>query len=203
MTHNTTHTRRWSTPTIALLICAGLAGAAGAQTPSGVSTAKAKELAAVMKGKNIESFAVREGTSPNRFVAVMLVPDVQLLLVSAAYSRPTDIEYRIYQKDFSTAYQDLRNGTLASERFYVEDFLGDGLIATPAKNAQPDSVTIGTAAQLFEGAADPKKRNDKRLPADAYLKAFTEADKRYADLLAALIQELKKAGDVTIARELR
>jgi len=197
--------RRFTGLILAVTFVSGLVSATQvlAQTPAGLSTAKAKELSAMMKGKNIDSFAVREGQSPNRFVAVMLVPDVQLLLVSAVYSRPTDIEYRIYQKDYAQAYRDLRSGALASERFFVEDVLGDGLMATPAKNAQPDSCIIGTATQSFVGAADPKKSKDTRMALEPYMKAFGEADKRYAELLDGMIQELKKAGLVAPARELR
>jgi hypothetical protein len=197
--------RRFTGLILAATFVSGLVSATqvAAQTPAGLSTAKAKELSAIMKGKNIDSFAVKEGQSPNRFVAVMLVPDVQLLLVSAVYSRPTDIEYRLYQKDYSQAYRDLRAGALASDRFFVEDVLADGLMAMPAKNAQPDSVTVGTAAQLFVGAADPKKSKDTRMALEPYMKAFGEADKRYAELLDGVIQELKKAGIVAPARELR
>jgi len=197
--------RKFTGLVLAVTFVSGLVSATqvAAQTPAGLSTAKAKELSAIMKGKNIDSFAVKEGQSPNRFVAVMLVPDVQLLLVSAVYSRPTDIEYRLYQKDYSQAYRDLRAGALASDRFFVEDVLADGLMAMPAKNAQPDSVTVGTAAQLFVGAADPKKSKDTRMALEPYMKAFGEADKRYAELLDGVIQELKKAGIVAPARELR
>jgi hypothetical protein len=197
--------RRFTGLVLAVTFASSLASATqvAAQTPAGLSTAKVKELSAIMKGKNIDSFAAREGQSPVRFVAVMLVPDVQLLLVSATYSRPTDIEYRLYQKDYGLAYRELRSGTLASDRFFVEDVLGDGLMATPAKNAQPDSVSIGTATQSFVGAADPKKSKDTRMAVEPYMKAFSEADKRYAELLDGLIQELKKAGTVAPARELR
>jgi hypothetical protein len=197
--------RRFAGLILAVTFVSGLANATqvAAQTPTGLSTAKVKELSAIMKGKNIDSFVAKEGQSPNRFVAVMLVADVQLLLVSAVYSRPTDIEYRIYQKDYAQAYRDLRAGALASERFFIEDVLADGLMATPAKNAQPDSVTVGTATQSFVGAADPKKSKDTRMPLEPYMKAFSEADKHYAEHLDGLIQELKKAGVVAPARELR
>src|SRR6185369_7921877 len=107
--------RKFAGLILAVTFVSGLANATqvAAQTPTGLSTAKVKELSAIMKGKNLDSFVAKEGQSPNRFVAVMLVADVQLLLVSAAYSRPTDIEYRIYQKDYAQAYRDLRAGALA------------------------------------------------------------------------------------------
>lgn len=182
------------------LLAAAVAGAsvAFAQVPASSSAPKAKELAALMKAKKLEAFALRLSAEENRFVAVMVSP-VQTLAVSALYSRPTDIEYWIYQKDYAHAYGDLVSGMLASERFFVEDILGDGLIAVPAKAGVPDTVSIGGAKQVLEGPADPKKRNDKRPAADVYSKTFTDADAKYAALLDRVIAELKKGGVASIA----
>jgi len=178
------------------LVAAMLAGASAlfAQAPASASAPKAKELTALMKSKKLEAFAMRESSTENRFLAVNVMPDVQTLAVSALYSRPTDIEYWIYQKDYAHAYGDLVSGTLASERFFVEDIMGDGLIAVPAKPGVADTVTVGGAKQLLEGPADPKKRNDKRMAPEAYTKIFTEADKKYCALLDTIITELKKPG---------
>lgn len=178
---------------------AAIVGTAGvialAQQPAAgasASGAKMKELVSLLKAKSLDAFAVREDPFAPRFVAVSVVPDVQALLVSADYSRPTDIEYWIYMKKYADAYRDLKTSTLGSKRFFVEDVRSDGLVAVPAKNGVPDSVMIEAAKQLFEGPADPKKRNDTRMPADAYHKAFSDADLQYAKLLDVLIAELKK-----------
>ena len=163
-----------------------------AQTPAATSAAKAKEVMALMTSKKIEALAVREPDTTDRFVAVMAVPNVQLLVVTAQYSRPTDIEYYIYQKEHVNAYRNLKTGSLASNRFFIEDQLGDGLVAVPAKNALPDAVTVDTKQQMFDGPADPKKRNDTRMAADLYSKSFAEMDERYAKALDSLLVALKK-----------
>jgi hypothetical protein len=162
-------------------------------TPS-ASSAKAKELVELMKAKKLEAFAVKDASTPGRFIAVMYIPDVQILLVSAAYSRPTDIDYRLYQKDYATAYRDLSSSVFSSDKFTVEDTVCDGLVAVPVKNMLPDSASSGTTSHRFEGPADPKKRNDKRMAAEPYHKAFNDVDQRYAQALSELIAELKKAG---------
>jgi hypothetical protein len=185
------------------VLAAGLAAGVAAQAVPTASAAKARELASLMEGKQLEAFAMRESPISDRFIAVMLVPKVQLLAVSAVYTRPTDIEYRLYNKDYVTAYRDLAGGSLAKERFFVEDVLGDGLVSTPAKNAPPDSVTIGATRHLLAGPADPKKRNDTRMAADAYAKVFADADQQYAKLLDGLIAELKKGGALVPAGLLR
>ena len=166
----------------------------GQAAQASASAAKAKELVTLLQSKKMEVFVARDSSAAGRFVAVMHVPDVQILLVSAAYSRPSDIEFRIYQKDWMTGYRDLSAGAMSTERFSVEDVVADGLVATPLKNSLPDTVSNGTGRHVFEGAADPKRRNDKRMAADAYQKAFADADQRYAKLLDELIAELKKIG---------
>ena len=171
-----------------------LAGASivSAQVPASMSAPKARELASLMKAKKLEAFAMRESILENRFLAVTVSPDVQTLAVSALYSRPTDIEYWIYQKDYAHAYGDLVSGTMASDRFFVEDILGDGLVGVPAKPGVADTVTMAGTKQLFEGPADPKKKNDKRMALEPYAKIFADADKKYCSLLDGVIAELKK-----------
>jgi hypothetical protein len=180
------------------VVVAGFVAALGAgvlatsQAPPPASGGKARELSGLLKTRKLESFATRDAANPSRFVAVMTVPDVQLLVVGASYSRPTDIEFYLYQKDYRTAYRELRSGSLASDRFVVEDYLSDGLVAVPAKDAAPDAVGDGDTQQVFEGFADPRKRNDKRQAQEPYLKAFGEADQKYAALLEVLVAAIKK-----------
>jgi hypothetical protein len=177
--------------------CVVFSGALSAQAPvipAGASQARAKELVAALAAKKLETFAAVDGSEPSRFVAVLHVPNVQLLLVSAVYERPTDIEYRLYHKDYQTAYADLRSSILSKKRVYVEDAFCDGLLAQPAKKAALfDTETVETEKHIFDGAfADPRKRNDTRITLDEYSKRFKEADDRYTRLLTLLLDELKK-----------
>ena len=162
--------------------------------PASASSAKAKELMSLMMTKKLEAFAVKEPDTADRFIAVMAVPNVQLLLVSASYSRPTDIEYYMYQKEYVNAYKNLKSGALSTSRFFVEDVMGDGLVFVPVKNGLPDAVSIDATQQKLDGPADPKKRGDTRMAADAYAKSFADFDQRYAKALDALLAELKKSG---------
>ena len=176
---------------------------AQSNSSASASAAKAKELGELMKSKNLTVFASRDSAAPDRFVAVTLIPDVQILLVGAAYTRPSDIEYYMYKKDYLSAYQNLNTSTLAKDRFSIEDNFGDGLVAVPLKDRLPDGVVLPAGRTVFEGPADPKRRNDKRMAADVYQKAFSEADARYAALLAELIAELKKSAGLVATRDLR
>ena len=179
------------------------AAAALAQAAPTASAAKAKEFADMMKAKKLTVFASRDSAAPDRFVAVTFIADVQILLVGAAYSRPSDIEYYMYKKDYQSAYQNLSSSELAKDRVSFEDIIGDGLVAVPVKNALPDAAVLAAGRTVFEGPADPKRRNDKRMAPDAYQKIFSDADARYATLLGELINELKKMPALVAARDLR
>jgi hypothetical protein len=183
---------------IGLVTALGLAGVTlVAQVPAPVSSAsqqKAKELAAALAQRKLEYFAVSDPTSSGRYVAVLHVPGVQLLVVSAAYERITDMDYRFYQKDYQNAYLDLRSGLLSTARVIVEDTGSDGLVAVPGKNPARDTFTSGTEHYTFDGDfADPKKKNQKKISQDDYMKAFAGADERYAKLLGLLIDGLGKS----------
>jgi len=176
---------------IALLSAAPAAAQTGLPTPK--SSGQAKELLSLLQSKKLEAFAVPDPTQPGRFVAVYGVPGVQLLLVTASYERPTDIEYRIYQKDYTGAYADLKSGVLAKDRTFIEDMAGDGLQATPLKNQIGDTCTVGSEKHVFDGDyADPKKKNAKKISQEDYVKLYSSADEIYTRLLGALLEQLRK-----------
>jgi hypothetical protein len=163
--------------------------------PAGASPAKAKELATLLQAKKLESYAVRDPEETGRFVAVFLIPNVNLLLVAATHERPTDMEYWIYNKDFKSAYADLRSSILAKRKVTVEDAFCDGLVAQPPKNQLPDVMTVEAAKHNFDGIfADPKKRDLKKISLEDYTKNFTADDQQYQRMLGVLVDDLKKAG---------
>ena len=186
--------------TVVLFSTAWLAAAPplGAQAPTfpaAASAAKAKELAALMQSKKLEAFAAKVPEQPARYAAVLLSPGVQLTLVTSTYERFSDIDYRIYYKDFMNAYMDLRTGMLAKNRVIIEDHKCDGLLPVPGKESAPDIVEGGTSPRTFDGDfADPKKRAAKppKISPEDYLKLYTDNDATYAKLLDVLLTELKK-----------
>jgi hypothetical protein len=166
-----------------------------AQVPEAKSKAHAKELAALLVSKKLETFAIRDPTDKTRFVAVLHIPGVQFLVVGAVYERPSDLDLGFYNKDFMSVYADLSSSVLAKSKVFVEDAICDGLVALPAKNGPRDSITIGTDRRTFDGDfVDPKKKDPKKISQEDYLKAFADADEKYDHLLTLLVDELKKPG---------
>jgi hypothetical protein len=161
--------------------------------PASTSSTAAKELVGLLEARKLEAFAVRDDANAGHFIAALYIPGVQLMVVSAAYKQPSHIEYRLYHKEYMTAYQDLRSGILADDRVVIEDAMGDGLVPIPPKNAGGDSFTAGGSSRVFDGDfADPRRRNQKKISQEEYFKLYGEADGRYAKLLETLLVELKK-----------
>jgi hypothetical protein len=162
--------------------------------PPSTSADKAKELVTLLQARKLEAFAARVPGQPGRHVAVLHVPGVQLLAVSAVYEKVSDLDYRLYHKDFMNAYLDLRTGVLSKDRWFVEDSRADGLMCVPGKDLAPDSIAAGTDQRTFDGDfADPRRKNQKKISQDDYFKAFVAADAQYATMLGILLDELKKS----------
>jgi hypothetical protein len=172
---------------------------AGQAAPAngGASSAKAKEVASLMAARKLETFAAKDPEQSRQYVAALLVPNVQLLVVSAVYSRDNDIEYSLYHKQYQNAYSDLRSGVFGSNRFFVDDAQINGLVAAPGKNPMHDAVMIETTKHVFDGLyGDGKGRNAKKPLEEVYMKAFTDAEARYSKLLDLLIAQLKASEKV-------
>jgi len=162
--------------------------------PTPQSAPKVKELIDLMTTAGATAFAVKDPEREGRFAAVLLVPGVQLMVISAKYERTTDIEYWIYNKDFMSIYMELKSGQLSSEKFFVEDTRADGLVLQPEEGLAGDAVTVEDQAQQFDGKfTERPRRNDDRIPTADYYKAFSDADARYTRLLGLLIEGMKTA----------
>lgn len=192
---NSPRHRTWRSS--AALVCA-LVGAAhltalAQALPAPTSPPRVKELVALLQSKKMEAFAVKDAAESGRFVAVYLVPGAQLMLISAGYERPTDVEYRINEKDFMNAYAELNSSVLAKDKVFFQDVLCDGLFPKPT-NGVDDSVTIGTTKRVFNGEFnDPKKKPDPKKPSlEEYAKAFSDADAKYTSLVTMVLDGLKK-----------
>ncbi len=164
-------------------------------TPSSVTGPKAKELASLLEGKKLDTFATADESKPGRYVAATLIPGVQLMLVAANYSRQSDMTSNLYHKAYQNLYLDLKSGVYSSERFYVVDMQFDGLMMLPPRNAAVmDAVTVNGTEQVFDGDfIGSRVRNKKKVPAEVYSKAFTDADAQYSHALDVLLTALKKS----------
>ena len=110
---------------------------------------------------------------------------MQLLVVSGKYSVPQLLTTRLANKEYRDVYLDL-NGA-ATAKIFIEDPGADGLKAKRESNQPFDQVEMAGKRTMFDGDWKAQKLSEQD-----YMKAFSTADERYAQILTALLAQLKK-----------
>lgn len=150
------------------------------------SSPLARQLVTLMAGQKLSAIAARDPSTPDRFVAALLFPDVQLLVVSARYIAPSLLQEELAQKRYSEVYATLQQAAIQESKVFFQDLKADGLHAKPV--ATVDIMYERAVKQtIFDG--DPAKR---QMTEQAYAEAFKAADTVYSRLLSLLIGELKE-----------
>jgi len=167
------------------LVVLTLAAVASAQESK--SAPLAKQLAAALDAAKLDSIAAKDPSAPDLFVAALYFPGAQLLVVSAKYSVPQLLNERLTKREYRDVYLDLNGASVADTKVFIEDPGADGLKAKREDNTAFDAVEMGGKRTMFDG--DWKKQ---KLSEQDYLKAFSAADERYAEILAALLAQVKK-----------
>jgi len=166
------------------LLVLGVPALASAQSSKSLTVAK--DLAAAMDAKKLDAIAAKLPGDPDRYVAALYFPGVQLLVISGKYPVPVLLDPRVAQKQYRDVYMEL-SGTVPKEsKIFVLDMGAPGLTQKRVDNFF-DTWTKGDKQIVFDGNWDAQKLSE----AD-YNKAFTAADEEYAKLLAALLEEAKK-----------
>jgi hypothetical protein len=146
-----------------------------------------KELTQLLDQNKLETIAAKDPSAPDLFVAALYFPGSQLLVVSARYSVPPILVEKLAKKDFREIYTDLNSAAVAGSKWLVMDIGADGL--KPKKDeTRFDTCDMGPKSVAFDGDWKKQKLNSE----EEYAKAFTEADDRYAKMLAVLIAQAKK-----------
>jgi hypothetical protein len=176
--------RAWSL--IVCLTIAGVAESTAADTDRGKAGPLVRELTTLLQQKNLDSVAARHAEHDDRFVAALLMPGQELIVVSAQYPAPALLREKILLGRYRDAYMDLYASPAVDSKRLVEDLRADGISAERVEGQPFDIYTRGTAPFAFDGAW--KKR---KLREEEYLKVFGEADTEYATMLQTLIAHLK------------
>jgi hypothetical protein len=171
----------------ASLLLALAAGPASAQESK--SSAVAKELGQALDTAKLDSIAAVDPADPTAFVAALYFAGSQLLVVSAKYSAPPLLVTKIGAKEYRDVYIDLQSASIAGSKVFIQDQLANGLLVKPTDDG---------AADVWEGAGktvtfDGDWRKAKLSEAD-YMKAFGEADGKYAEILTLLLKTAKRTG---------
>lgn len=183
----------WTRRVAAALLAAGIAQGAvpvAAQPAAADTAASVKELSTLLASAGAAGaprfIAAEIPGDASRFVAAMLLPDLQLLLVSAAYKAPVLLRERVLTRKYQEAYQDLQAASIPEGKVIIEDLLANGIAIKPPKNQTPDAATIDGRTYTFDG-----QWRKAKLKEEEYTGAFTKAEQEYGKLLALLIAQAK------------
>jgi hypothetical protein len=153
------------------------------------SSAAVKELAKVLDAAKLDAIAAPDPSEPGTWVAALYFQGAQLLVVSAKYAAPPLLVEKMAAKNYRDIYIDLNSASVAGTKVFIIDQSCNGLIAKPDGDQVADSYEHGAKSYAFDG--DWKKA---KLSEDAYMKAFSDADERYARILNLLIAQAKTSG---------
>jgi hypothetical protein len=170
---------------VSLAAVAALSLAVPAAAQDSKSAPLAKQLAAALDAAKLDSIAAKDPEGADVFVAALYFPNMQLLVVAGKYSVPQLLATRLAAKEYRDVYLDL-NGA-ATAKTFIEDPGADGLKVKRESNQPFDQAEIAGKRVMFDGDWKAQKLSEPD-----YTKAFSAADDRYAQILAALLAQLKK-----------
>jgi hypothetical protein len=183
-----TSTRRRQVAAAAAFAFALSAAASGRPAAQGTkSGSAAKSLVEALEAAKLDAIAAPDPTDPSTFVAALYIQGAQLMVVSAKYAAPPLLVEKIKAKNYRDVYIDLNSASVAGSKVFCIDINLDGLVAKPDDNQGADTWEHGTTQVSFDG--DWKKA---KLTEEAYMKAYSAADERYAQLLSLLIAQAKQ-----------
>lgn len=165
---------------ILALLCSAAAAAA---VPERGSPALVRQLVTAMEARQLEAIAVPDREEPGRFIAALVFPDVQVLVVSSRAASPEVMARRISARQFREAYLDLHRGPDAG-RVFIHDMGADGV---QEGGRDGDIYYNADARTIFDG-----NWKEQALTEGAYLKAQEEADERYSRALALLLDGVRR-----------
>jgi hypothetical protein len=152
------------------------------------SAALARQLGAALEGAKLDSIAARDPVAPEVFHAALYFSGAQLLVVSAKYPAPDYLVGRLAKKEYRDVYMDVNGAAVPNSKTFIQDNAADGL---KVKNDDGQAADVYEAAgkpTVFDG--EPKKQ---KVSDQDYQKAFADADAKYAEILTALLSQIKKS----------
>ena len=168
----------------------GILGAFAIAVPAAAQESKsavaAKALAEALDGAKLDSIAAVDPAEPGLFAAALYIPGTQLLVVSAKYSAPSLLVDKLTRKEYRDIYIDLNSASVPESKVFVMDQSIDGLVARPDDDKPADTWEKGKTTLAFNG-----KWKDAKMSEQEYMKAFADADERYAQILNLLTAQAK------------
>ena len=173
---------------LVLLCTAGTAAAQASEDTAQVARQLVEVLTPQADGFNPRYMAAADPADADRFVAAMLIPGVQLVVVAADYTVPVLLRERLLTGKYQDAYIDHSTATDADSRLTIEDIQADGLAFKPPKGVASGDLIVRKGEEL---RLDGQWRK-KRMKEDDYREAFDQARADYVRIIELLLAQAKQ-----------
>lgn len=175
-------------PVLAGLVASVVAGVprASAEDQESKSSAAARELTKQLDTAKMTHIAARDPENPNRFVAAMFLPGLQIVTVSGTYSVPVLLNEKLLQKNYEGIYLDLMSASDRESRVLIEDYRADGLPTERLKSGPADIFEKGPDKVTFDWDWKKQKLSEKD-----FMDRLATADAAYTRLLSVLLEQAK------------
>ena len=161
--------------TLAVMFAASTALPAQSQPASAKLT---QDLTATLAARHLDAFAARDPAAADRFVAVLVYPKVQLLVVAGRYPAPAALDASFAAGNYRDIYSALQSAAPDSKMF-VQDMDADGLRFEDKQRGDViyEKVTNQT---VFSGNVDDGD----------YKRKLAKSDAVYSQMLQVLVDAL-------------
>ena len=171
----------------AMLMVLGLAVQMAAPAPpldTPKSADAAKRLVSALAARQLDAIAVEDPQEPGRFLAALVFPEVQLLVVSGRHKSADYVKLQVTKRQFRDVYAVLQESDPAGRQFF-HDMGCDGV------NRAGESGDVYYEGKdqkvLFDG-----KWQEQGLTEQEYATRWKKADEQYTRVLTALLDAVKR-----------
>ena len=157
-----------------------------AQDGKAGSPVTTKELVATMTTQQLTAFAVQDPAAPTRFVAALLFPGTQLLMVAAVSTSPDYIKAQIAREAVRRGVSALNASAAPETKLFFQDMGCDGL---SRDGEQVDVMYDESGRQVvFDGQG-----KISGLSKHEYAARFGTAETQYTAMVTVLLNGLRAA----------
>jgi len=146
----------------------------------------AAELCKLLDAQKLDSVAARQ--VGDQYVGALYFSGAQLLVVKGKFPSASRMDDLLTKKEFKEVYMDLSGASDQQTRQFVMDLGANGLRFKREDDQPFDTVDVGSKTYRFDGEWGGRAK----ITEEEYRKAYAQIDEEYAQMLQALIAQLKK-----------
>jgi hypothetical protein len=146
----------------------------------------AAELCKLLDAQKLDSIAARQ--AGDQYVGALYFSGAQLLVVKGKFPSASRMDDLLTKREFKEVYMDLSGASDQQTRQFVMDLGANGLRFKREENQPYDTVDVGNKTYKFDGEWGGKAK----ITEEEYRKSYAQIDEEYAQMLQALIAQLKK-----------